>query len=200
MSTLTANGSKPAADGSKWRRQVSVAGGKIRQAAATYSVAAAAQEIGCPERTLREWIRLGKIEAAPPRPGDRGARISAEVLEELRSTRAAAGGSFQQTAAGGGQWQRQSAADDESVPLIPPRHEAECACCKVWERQVGTLEEQLEHRAEELRRRDQAEAELRRLLLVAQQSLQTAIERAALPPATPIVPRKVRWWWPFVRR
>jgi excisionase family DNA binding protein len=130
-----ANGGNTAADGSTWRRQVSVSGGKRQQTAAgtnctSFTVAAAAAELGVPERTLREWIRLGKIEALPPRPGERGARISASTLEDLRTTKGeesepsslsvpaadggnptANGGNWQQAAAEGNSWRQQTAAD-----------------------------------------------------------------------------------------
>jgi hypothetical protein len=58
------------------------------------------------------------------------------------------------------------------------------------------LRQQLRQRAVELERRDQAEAELRRLLLSSQQALQMALERPMLPPAPvalgPV--KKARWW------
>jgi len=56
-------------------------------------------------------------------------------------------------------------------------------------------------RREELQRRDLAEAELRRLLLTAQNALQLALEQRALPaaPIQPETPKRARWWF-FGRR
>jgi excisionase family DNA binding protein len=240
MDTHTAaNGSSRqhlAADGSGKRRQILVAGSRRRQAAATYSVAEAAALLSLPERTLREWIRLGKVEALPPRPGERGQRIPAAILEELREMRgesigesprwdpAAAGGKWQQTAAVSSERQRQPAAGDESEARIPSTHGVspdaagetgntvspvllraaeEKAALLQAERDrllehMGHLRAQLEVRAEELRRRDAAEGELRKLLLVSQQlahELSQQLEQRALPPAPDPEPaRRVRWW------
>lgn len=52
-----------------------------------YLVSEAAQLLDIPERTLREWVRQGKIPVLPPTHGERGARITAETLEELRQAR-----------------------------------------------------------------------------------------------------------------
>jgi hypothetical protein len=61
------------------------------------------------------------------------------------------------------------------------------------------LQAQQDARRQEIERRDHAEAELRRLLLVSQQSLATAIEpQKALPPV--VAPPRARWYWPFGRR
>jgi hypothetical protein len=63
--------------------------------------------------------------------------------------------------------------------------------------EIQQLRAQLEHRAQEIQRRDQAEAELRRLLLSSQQGLQMALERPMLPPAPDTqakTPKRARWW------
>lgn len=71
------------------------------------------------------------------------------------------------------------------------------------------LRDQLRLRAVELERRDQAEAELRRLLLASQQALSLALERPMLPAAPevlpvgntePATPKQARWWAPWKRR
>ena len=71
--------------------------------------------------------------------------------------------------------------------------------------EVEFLRDQLALRAEEFARRDQAEAELRRVLALLEQTnreLSAALVQKALPPAPEVIaaaPRRVRWWWPFKR-
>jgi hypothetical protein len=156
----------------------------------------AARVAGVLERTVRRWVSSGAVASTTDADGRRVQRESLPVVATDSASGSESGASGRDSGPVSVPASDLDSGSDESVPLIPPRHEAECACCKVWERQVGTLEEQLAHRAEELRRRDQAEAELRRLLLVAQQSLQAAMERPALPPASAHndVQRRVRWW------
>jgi hypothetical protein len=63
---------------------------------------------------------------------------------------------------------------------------------------VQHLRAQLDARREEIQRRDHAEAELRRLLLSAQQlahELAQQLEQKALPMVTE-TPKKARWWNP----
>lgn len=61
------------------------------------------------------------------------------------------------------------------------------------------LRAQLRQRAVEIERRDQAEAELRRLLLSSQQALTETLTLKALPPAPEEPPRRARWLRWFVR-
>jgi hypothetical protein len=73
------------------------------------------------------------------------------------------------------------------------------------ESEIAHLRVQLEQRALELERRDHAEAELRRLLLISQQALAAVVEPPkALPPAPEVSPtgdrRQVRWWNPATWR
>lgn len=44
----------------------------------------AALELDIPESTLRLWIRQGKIPVLPPKRGERGVRLTAQTVEELR--------------------------------------------------------------------------------------------------------------------
>jgi hypothetical protein len=52
----------------------------------SYSVAAAAQALAIPERTLRDWVRAGKVVALDPAPSQRGTRIPESAVQELRRT------------------------------------------------------------------------------------------------------------------
>jgi hypothetical protein len=168
------------------------------------SVTEAAATAAVSERTVWRWIHAGIVESRAERRGQRETRlVNQDSLpptdadrQEPTPVQAHATDTDSQLSVGVSQ--NQSVPDNgvECQGFTDARHEAECACCKVWERQVDTLEEQIAART-------QAEAELRRLLLVAQQSLAAAIERPALPPASVSVAtaekRKIRWW-PFARR
>jgi excisionase family DNA binding protein len=218
-----ANGGNPAAAGGQWRRQIAVNGGKNRQMAATYSVAAAARELGIPERTLREWIRLQKIEAAPPRPGKRGVRISAATLGELQQTRpgeevaprsipmeqsglAADGGNSRQMAADGNPWRQQPAAVDESEHCREVSHDVSphAAILAAVERErdlalreLEFVKAQLERRAEEAQRQATAEEQLRVMLMQLERTnaeLAGALLQKALPPHEEPPARRLKWW------
>lgn len=74
-----------APDGSP--RTAAAPGGSSRTVAGSYTIADAAQLLQVSERTLREWVRSGRIPSLPAIPGERGARIAAGVVEELRQAR-----------------------------------------------------------------------------------------------------------------
>jgi hypothetical protein len=180
------------------------------------SVTEAAASAAVSERTVWRWIHAGIVESRAEKRGQRETRlVNQDSLpptdadrQEPEPLQARATDSDSQPSG--------AVSPNQSVPDIgvecqgftDVRHEAapvECACCKVWERQVGTLEEQLESRTEELRRRDQAEEQLRVMLVRLEQTnaqLAGALIQKALPPAVEVkeMPRRVRWWWPFGRR
>lgn len=186
----------------------------FEQAAATYSVAESALILGIPTRTLHQWIKDGKITTRPPELGERGVRLVAATVENLRHTRAAASSGEQPAAASSRSQQMAAglspdAAGMSGYPRQPAVSQWETHRAELAEQErdllrsnldhhaeeIAHLRAQLEQRARELERRDQAEAELRRLLLVSQQALQTAIEQRALPPhVEPPTPKRTRWW------
>src|SRR5687768_13702263 len=49
-----------------------------------YLVSEAAELLEIPERTLRAWIRQGKVPVLAPTEGSRGVRLSERTLQELR--------------------------------------------------------------------------------------------------------------------
>lgn len=99
---------------SDFRQPASIPGGlQGGGTARSYSVAGAAQAIGVPERTLRDWIRAGKVATLEPAPSQRGTRISESAVVELRQTLAAdASGELRRAMAEGGDSERDPAADD----------------------------------------------------------------------------------------
>lgn len=60
------------------------AGRGVQEAEDSYLVSEAAERLGIPDRTLREWVRTGKVPSLPPDFGDRGVRIPAQAIEDLR--------------------------------------------------------------------------------------------------------------------
>lgn len=89
-------------------------------AARSYSVADAAQAIGVPERTLRDWIRAGKVATLEPAPSQRGTRIPESAVLELRETLAADAGCELGRAVGwgSGESRQEAAADDGELPQV----------------------------------------------------------------------------------
>lgn len=148
-------------------------------------------------RTIRRWVAAGLVESRLIHEEGREVRlIRADTLpcntgdDTGDSTRAShRDGTQDDTHAGMGDSHRDGVGDDTLYDTVTRQaHE------------ISFLRAQLEVRAEELRRRDQAEGELRRLLLVSQQALSTAIaERQALPPAPDPPARRIRWWSPWPR-
>lgn len=89
-------------------------------AARSYSVAGAAQAIGIPERTLRDWIRAGKVATLEPAPSQRGTRIPESAVQELKQTLAAdASGELQRSWAEGGEPEREAAAEGGELRQAP---------------------------------------------------------------------------------
>lgn len=199
--------------------------GERRHQAALYSVPTAAEILNIPIRTLRDWIQAGKVRTLDPIPPQRGRQIPAEELDRLQQAAAAEGGTGRQVeaadqgngrhpAAPEGERRQGEAGESATHPLHlePPELQALRAQLAAVEHERDTLadhsdflKQQLQAREdarrEELERRDQAEAELRRLLLVAQQSLAAMIERPMLSAADiqPETPKRARWWF-FGRR
>jgi hypothetical protein len=167
-------------------------------------------------RTLRRWVAEGKVESRrvgderrearlirrdtlPPvtgtvsgddTPDDRGA-VTRVVLSRERSTdRGDNTGDVRADATHDGESGR---GDSALERLVSAQVE-----------EIAHLRAQLNLRSDELIRRDQAEAELRRLLAQSQQMaavLAQQLEQRALPPAVEATapPRRVKWWWPWGR-
>jgi excisionase family DNA binding protein len=68
-------------------QQVVNGGGSGGGSGTSYTVAEAAQRIGVSERTVRDWIRLGKVAADRVTQTPRGTLLSRALVEELRQAR-----------------------------------------------------------------------------------------------------------------
>lgn len=172
------------------------------------SVAEAAKVLDIPERTFRRWVASGRVNSEPDPLGARGRVVAAEVVMQLRE---ALNGTGQRPAN-----DRPTAETDRPPPATdrpPPANDRPLAAA--WDRErdlllddrrrqdeeISHLRAQLDVRSQEIAHRDQAESELRRLLLTAQQlahELAQQLEQKMLPPHIETPPetpnRRVRWW------
>jgi excisionase family DNA binding protein len=57
-----------------------------------FTIPEAASRLGVPERSLRQWVREGRVPIIPPLIGQRGARIAASTVETLLAAGAAGDG------------------------------------------------------------------------------------------------------------
>jgi len=182
----------------------------------------AAEVAGVHERTLRKWARAGVLTrhlGPDGRPGytrEEVAGLAAQGPPEGRT------GAEERPALGrngaGPPAEEVLPMGDKVVPFgtTSPELLAIRAQLAALEHERDTLAEHSDFlrqqlqaredaRREELQRRDLAEAELRRLLLTAQNALQIALEQRALPAASSIStvsdenPKRARWWF-FGRR
>lgn len=179
--------------------------------AAEFTIQAAAEQLGIPSRTLRDWVKAGKVTTHAALPPARGVRISPEELERLRlvvAERVANSGEVRRdsegrTAAGGEDPVRTAAGDGEvrqdaaAVELATLRTQLAAANTT-----IEAVTEERDFLRERLVESEKGEAELRVLLLNSQQALQAAEERLALPTEVPAPPApgpdpeppKREWW------
>jgi hypothetical protein len=149
---------------------------------------------GVSRRTVRRWVAAGLVESRLVQEDGRQVRL-------IRGDTLPAAGIGDDTVTITSDV-RDDGTEDAHGDDTRPRH-GDAGFYDTVTRQaeeIAYLRAQLDVRAEELRRRDQAEAELRRLLLTSQQALQTVLERPMLPAAPdpqPPAPKRARWWSPW---
>jgi hypothetical protein len=190
---------------------MSVTAGEAGQVSAAWlSVSEAAMACRVSERTVRRWVSDGVVESRMETAGLRESRLilrgslpaSSLTDRECQAT-AAPSDMLRQDAAGHGV---EGPGINEPTPAlselatVTQRADAAERERDRAEREVEFLRSQLDLRSLEIQRRDQAEVELRRLLLAAQQTAQTLaaqLEQKTLPPHNVTeVKRRIRWaWW-----
>jgi hypothetical protein len=167
--------------------------------------AEAAQRLGVSVRTVRRWVAtarvVGKIVGDP---GHEVRYVRTDTLPPLS-------GEVIDAAGDRGDDRRDVRADgrghghaDTLSPDTPDDWADRagsgadtCRCCRVRAEELQHLRSQLDVRAQELERRDVAEAELRRLLMASQQlaaQLGDQLAQKSLPAPDPEPARRVRWW------
>jgi excisionase family DNA binding protein len=183
-----------------------------------YLVSEAAERVGIPERTLRAWIRQGRVPVLAPTEGSRGVRLSAKTLDELRQAKPLTwdgerflGG----TAAAEQQQEGLAAAEQQHGSGMPAEERHGGSTAAAEERQAGlpfvayeellaAADRERDHLLDEvqfLRRQleesRQAETQMRVLLGHHAATLRQLTERPALPATAsvdPDPPRRPRWW------
>lgn len=191
------------------------------QQQAGYLVSEAAELLEIPERTLRAWIRQGKVPVLAPTEGSRGVRLSERTVEELRQVKPVtwdgerflrqSGGNpaageqhgssmpAEQQPSGGNAAERQ----DELAALPAARFYEDLLAGVERERdqalrEVEHLRAQLDQRAEEVQRHAVAEEQLRVMLMkleATNAAMTGALVQKALPAPEEATPRrKLRWW------
>jgi excisionase family DNA binding protein len=159
-----------------------------------YLVSEAAELLEIPERTLRAWIRQGKVPVLAPTEGSRGVRLSERTLQEMRHVKPVtwdgerflrqSGGNpagsppeadEQQPDSGNAAAERQSGGNpaerQEEAAALPAARFYEDLLAGVERerdqalREVGHLRAQLDQRAEEAQRHAIAEEQLRVMLM-----------------------------------
>lgn len=168
--------------------------------AAEFTIQQAADEVGLPSRTLRDWVKRGEVTTHKAIPPARGVRIFREELDRLRlvvAERAASYGEVrQETAGSGGETVRAAAGGGEvredaaAVEVATLRTQLAAANAS-----LGALTEERDFLRDRLVESEKGEAELRVLLLNSQQALAIAEERLALPAEVPQPDPPKRPWW-----
>jgi hypothetical protein len=181
-----------------------------------------AELLDIPVRTLRAWIRQGKVPVLAPTEGSRGVRLSDRTLEELRQAKPItwdgerflrqSGGhpaSEQQHGSGVPAEEQQAsgtaACQPEDPAALPAARFYKDLLTGVERerdqalREVDHLRAQLKRRDEEINRWAIAEEQLRVMLMkleAANAELAGALVVKALPPAPEVVetPKRTRWW------
>jgi len=140
------------------------------------TVTAAMTRAGVSRRTIRRWIAASTVES----------KLTGEDGRELRLIRA-------DTLPTGDTRDDTHASHRDGTKDSHGASEGDSTGDTHFHDTVTRQAEEIAFLRAQVERRDQAEAELRRLLLSSQNALALALEQRSLPPA-PDPPRRLKWW------